>query len=245
MLKGVTFDWWHTVAETPWPDYDQRMREIRVQGIRDHLTRNGIAVEDGMLYRAYDEQAALLQETWAREADLSSREQVEAFLKFAGLPNTPPIGEGIERAMGEAMFQHLPVLRPHIADTLKRLQADGYHIGMVSNTGRTWGRFLREVQERLGIARYFKVRIFSDEVGVRKPGRAIFDRALEVLGLAPAAVVHVGDDVTADIAGARRAGMRAVWYNTGLWPGATARDADSEVHDFAELPELLATWRKR
>lgn len=243
MLEAVTFDWWHTVAETPWPDYDDRMREIRVTAIREHLDRHGAAVEDGALYRAYDDLAELLQRTWAREADLSAAEQVGAFLGSAGLRDSRPVREGIERAMGEAMFQHMPVLRPHIVDALRRLRQDGYRIGLVSNTGRTWGRFLRQVHERLGIARYFEVRVFSDEVGVRKPGRAIFERALDELRLPPAAVVHVGDDVTADIAGARRAGLKSVWYNTGFWPGASTREADAEIHDFAELPPTLARWR--
>ena len=33
MIRGVTFDWWHTIAETPWPDYDAHMRRIRVERI--------------------------------------------------------------------------------------------------------------------------------------------------------------------------------------------------------------------
>ena len=244
-IEAVTFDWWHTVAETPWPDYDEHMREIRVRAIRDHLARHGVRIDDAILYRAYDEQAALLARTWARDVDLSPEEQVKAFLSFATLDDAVGLEDGIQRAMGEAMFRNMPALNPHIADTLTRLKSEGYRIGMVSNTGRTWGRFLREVQERLGIARYFDVRVFSDEARVRKPGKEIFDRALAALGLGPAVVVHVGDDVTADIAGARRAGMRAVWYNTGFWPGAKTNEANAEIHDFAELPSILAEWRER
>ena len=245
MIEAVTFDWWHTVAETPWPDYDERMRDIRVQAIRKRLHGNGRAVDAGRLFSAYDRMAALLRDTWARGADLTAEEQVRAFVAFAGLDDRGDLMDGVAQAMGEAMFQNLPALNPHIEETLARLRADGYRIGMVSNTGRTWGRFLREVQDRLGVTRYFDVRVFSDEARVRKPAREIFDLALRALGAKPAEVVHVGDDVTADVAGARGAGMRAIWYNTGFWPDAGTNEANAEVQDFAEVPPILQTWRTR
>jgi len=243
-IQAVTFDWWHTVAETPWPDYDERMRDIRVRRIRDHLRGAGLTVDDATLYRAYDSLDDLLHETWARNEDLRSDQQVASFLRDMGLPDGSDLGEGIARAFGEAMLEAMPVLRPHIADTLARLRSDGYRIGMVSNTGRTWGRFLRVVQDRLGIAHYFDVRVFSDEVGVRKPGLEIFRRALDGLREMPSGLVHVGDDVEADVAGARGAGMRAIWYNNGSSAGSDPGGADAVIRDFADLPPLLRSWRK-
>lgn len=242
-IEAVTFDWWHTVAETPWPDYDERMRTIRVQGISDELRTAGIETDEASLYGAYDRLEGRLRETWAHNADLRSGEQVNAFLEYAGLRDRGDLHEGIMRAFGEAMLENMPILQPHIADTLAGLKADGYRIGMVSNTGRTWGRFLRQVQDRLGIAGYFDVRVFSDEVEIRKPGRGIFERALAALGVKPATAVHVGDDVEADVAGARGVGIRAIWYNNGSSSAADATGADAVIRDFAELPPLLRSWR--
>ncbi len=34
MIRGVTFDWWHTIAENPRPDYDARLRTARVEAWR-------------------------------------------------------------------------------------------------------------------------------------------------------------------------------------------------------------------
>ncbi len=242
-IEAVTFDWWHTVAETPWPDYDERMRTIRVEAISLHLRTVGIDVDEASLYGAYDRLEGRLRETWAHDADLRSGAQVSAFLDYAGLRDRGDLQEGITRAFGEAMLENMPILRPHIAETLADLQADGYRIGMVSNTGRTWGRFLRKVQDRLGIAGYFDVRVFSDEVEIRKPGREIFERTLAALGVKPTTAVHIGDDVDADVAGARGAGIRAVWYNNGSSPAADATGADAVIRDFAELPPLLRSWR--
>lgn len=56
--------------------------------------------------------------------------------------------------------------------------------------------------------------ISSSEIGVRKPHHLAFSAAREVLGVAPEAHIHVGDDWSADVVGAMRAGAWAVWLTT-------------------------------
>ena len=246
MIRGVTFDWWNTVAATT-PDQDQRLRTIRIERLRTALERLGGAGPLGTeaLLAAYDRQTELLEEGWARNVDLRPEEQVRAFLEFANLDGTDAsLSEAVAEAFGGALLELPPTLFPHIAETLDWLKRERYAVGMVSNTGRTWGRYLRPVQDRLGIGRYFDVRVFSDEVGIRKPGPAIFETALEALHLPPEEVFHVGDDVTADVAGAKALGMRAVWFDTGKWPDAETDEADAEIHDHAELPAVLRRWRR-
>lgn len=50
----------------------------------------------------------------------------------------------------------------------------------------------------------------STQLGVAKPDPAIFDPALDALGLDPATVLYVGDTVHADVLGATNAGMQVV-----------------------------------
>ena len=104
-------------------------------------------------------------------------------------------------------------------------------------------RCLRPSRDEGGIGKPFDVRVFSDEARARKPDRRMFEAALGPLRLPPGAVVHVGDDVAADVEGARAAGMRTVWFNTGLWPGARADHADAEIRDHEELFDVLGRWR--
>ena len=55
-------------------------------------------------------------------------------------------------------------------------------------------------------------RVFtSSEHGVGKGG-GLFDVVLDELGLEPGEVLHVGDNERADVEGARRHGIRAVWF---------------------------------
>jgi putative hydrolase of the HAD superfamily len=244
MIEGVTFDWWHTIAETPWLDWDDRMRILRIEKIQAALEEQGVVVSKEDLDHAYQTHTELLLASWKMLVDLTAEEQVKAFLRFAGVD---AYGDGllapVEEAFGRALETALPVLYPHLAQTVAQLHKDGYRIGIVSNTGRTWGRYLRPIQDELAIGRYFDVRVFSDEVRIRKPDRRIFDRALEGLHLRPEEVVHVGDDVDTDVAGAKALGMRAVWFNAGFWPEAKTDQADAEIRDHKELPAVLERWR--
>ncbi|HKZ90394.1 MAG TPA: HAD family hydrolase [Thermoplasmata archaeon] len=244
MIRGVTFDWWHTIAETPWPDYDVRMRRLRVDAARDALASGGVLVDESDLYAAYDRLTEHLIERWKTHGDLAAENQVDAFLRFADIrADSEGVGARLREAFGSAILARPPILFPHVSATLARLKREGYKVGLVSNTGRTWGRFLRPLQDELGIGRHFDVRVFSDEVGARKPLRVIFDAALRDLRLPPERVVHVGDDAVADIEGAKGAGMRAIWFDAGFWPQGRPVDADAEIHDHADLFEVLERWK--
>ncbi len=252
MIKGVTFDWWHTIAETPWPDYDAHMRKIRVERILDAFSDRGLVVDPEVLYHAYDRHTELLIEKWRAHVDLNGEEQLRAFLEFAGLDAADAdLLDALAASFGDAIRTKLPLLYPHVASVLAELKRRGYRVGLISNTGRTWGRFLRPIQDDLGIGKYFDDRVFSDELGIRKPEPAIFEAALEHLGLRPAEAVHVGDDLEADVAGSKALGLRAVWFDVGHESEHAVHDPnaggaappDASIHDHRELLEVLDRWR--
>ena len=252
MIQGVTFDWWHTIAETPWPDYDARMRRIRVERIAEAFSDRGLVVEPEVLYRAYDRHTELLAERWKAHVDLSGEEQLRAFLQFAGLDAADAdLLDAVAASFGDAIRSKLPVLYPHVAAVLAALKREGYRIGLISNTGRTWGRFLRPIQDDLGIGKYFDDRVFSDELGIRKPEAEIFEAALGHLDLRPEEVVHVGDDLEADIGGSKALGFRAVWFDVGHESEHAVHDPaaggaalpDAAIHDHRELLGILERWR--
>ena len=89
----------------------------------------------------------------------------------------------------------------------------------------------------------FRFTLTAGDVGRAKPDPVMFEIARERLGLAPAEIVHVGDDPEHDVQGARAAGYRSVWLNREErdWPGG--QPADAEIRSLAELEALLADWR--
>ena len=93
----------------------------------------------------------------------------------------------------------------------------------------------------VGIGRHFVATVNAARAGVAKPHPAIFALAAELTGQSPDCVIHVGDDPHLDVAGARAAGMQAVWVNR---PGVPWPDdlppPDLAVGDLAELAEALS-----
>lgn len=80
--------------------------------------------------------------------------------------------------------------------------------------------------------RFVDALVVSGEEGVSKPDPEIFRRALARVGCPPAEAVMLGDSWAADIAGARAAGIRAVWFN----PDGIARPEPAD--DVAEVRAL-------
>lgn len=92
---------------------------------------------------------------------------------------------------------------------------------------------------RIGINGHFQVFVSAREQGHAKPDTPIFHATCERLGLAPAEVLHVGDDPMLDVVGAHRAGMRSCWINRKKerWPV----DLPRPELEFATLAGL-ADW---
>lgn len=98
---------------------------------------------------------------------------------------------------------------------------------------------------RLGLAKYFKVIVSADEVGISKPDAAPFRTALEQAGIGADQALHIGDHPVDDIQGAQDAGLHSLWFNRlGLeWPGS--QPADGEVRCLSEIPGWLRNYQRQ
>ncbi len=93
--------------------------------------------------------------------------------------------------------------------------------------------------ERVGLGRYFSGSVSARLHGVAKPGRSIFLAACASAGAAPQQVLHLGDDLDTDVAGALAAGLHAGWICRP--DGAHAHAAPhAGAHRFADLQEVAA-----
>lgn len=83
-------------------------------------------------------------------------------------------------------------------------------IGIISNG------FLKTQYRKIevsGLQRFIQRMIVSDEIGVQKPAKAIFDYALAETGAHRHRCVMIGDNPDADIRGAIEAGWNAIYFN--------------------------------
>jgi FMN hydrolase / 5-amino-6-(5-phospho-D-ribitylamino)uracil phosphatase len=90
--------------------------------------------------------------------------------------------------------------------------------------------------QRCGIDDLFAGHITARAAGAAKPDPRIFAQLAELAGVAPQRVLHIGDDPLADVVGATRAGMQAVWLNRGArdWP----RDLPPPARTISTLAEI-------
>jgi len=135
-------------------------------------------------------------------------------------------------------------LEPNAKRVLDQLTHSGYELALVSNTfvpGFVMDRHL----EQLGLLEYFPTRIYSCDVGYRKPHRRIFELALERLSLRADQATFVGDLLDNDIHGATRVGMRAFWLNGNDDETPTLPHDAMRIRSLAELPVAIALERRR
>jgi putative hydrolase of the HAD superfamily len=83
-----------------------------------------------------------------------------------------------------------------------------YKVGVITN-GKTPIQYGK--MDQLGIRNDFDLIIVSEEAGVKKPDRRIFEMAFEKLDLKPEQCIYIGDHPINDIEGAARAGMNTIW----------------------------------
>jgi putative hydrolase of the HAD superfamily len=132
-----------------------------------------------------------------------------------------------------------------LADTthalLETLRERGLKLGLVSNAFDPPALLHRDL-EQLGIAERIDVAVFSSEVGRRKPDPAVFERALEALGVQAERALFVGDSLAADIAGAAALGMhtcQAVWFRAD----DDASGPEPDFQAFTQMDVLTAVRR--
>ncbi len=81
--------------------------------------------------------------------------------------------------------------------------------------------------------------IVGGEEPEEKPAASIFQKALTLANVKPEQALHIGDSLTADIAGANRMDILSVWVNPTSAENPTNVEPDYEVRDTVELKEIL------
>lgn len=107
----------------------------------------------------------------------------------------------------------------------------GYAIGLLSN-GNTYPKCV-------GLEGFFSFVAFSQDHGVAKPDRRLFEIALKEAGCPQCEMLHVGDSLETDVAGAHNAGIRSVWVNRKNAQRAGGAAPDYEISSLSQLPGIL------
>jgi len=250
--RALTVDLWHTLVYLE-PNAEEAYMRAQLDLATEILAAappaDGTPPPDPLTLRRSFERVYAEAISAAQEGrSVSPAQQMEEAGRRAGVRPAPEhYYEGLFHLVNRTPF--LPA--PGALDVLRHLRADGWAVGVVSNTVGEPGEALRPVLNRLGLDQVVETFVFSDEEPWTKPSPAIFGAALERLGAEARSAVHVGDGWV-DIEGARRAGFRAGVLFTGLQhyaeryrrlflpEGWSNPPTPYRLGTWGELPDLLA-----
>lgn len=183
---------------------------LHVGRVREALAEAGHPREEAALAAAEARARAVMYRRAGADPSLSDRGRwdvyVHELLAAAGVAE--PAWAAAQRAVESAHRRHNLWRRvpEGTRETLDRLAARGFRLGVVSNAD---GR-VRGLLGELGLADRFEVIVDSHEVGFEKPDPRIFEVARAHFGEPAARCAYVGDFPQVDVVGATRAGMAPV-----------------------------------
>jgi len=128
------------------------------------------------------------------------------------------------------------VLYPHVNITLLELLKRGLKLAVVSDAPRlqAWTRLAH-----LQLHHLFDTIVAFEDTGERKPSPKPFERAIEVLGIAPSEAIMVGDWPERDMVGAAKVGIKTAFARYGDTFGTVHSGADYELNDIYELVAIV------
>jgi putative hydrolase of the HAD superfamily len=242
MIDTITFDLWNTLISNQ-PMDSLRYRQRRVESIRKILEQDGLSIKFDDLAIAYDKGFGKCDEIWRKNQDLSTEEQLKIMFdlleneKLKEIPlNLMP---ELVKAFTMPILDEPPSLIDGAKETLQQIKKESYKIGLICNTGRTPGKTIRILLERLEMIHYFDVTVFSNELRIRKPDPRIFLYTLNQLKSYPKSSLHVGDIVELDVLGAKNAGMLSVHYNPIKTSHASSHSQDIRLAPDFSIKKLM------
>jgi putative hydrolase of the HAD superfamily len=129
---------------------------------------------------------------------------------------------------------------PHAGAVLSKLRSQAL-LAVATNAADSEEWEIRAALDKVGLDTLLDKVYCYRKIGHKKPSREFFAYILEDLGLQKSQVIMVGDDFEADVVGANKCGIRALWYNL-----RTAERHESTmhqtVHDLCSLPQILDSF---
>ncbi len=154
--------------------------------------------------------------------------------------------EDVER-LRVAFASPLPdafALAPGAEAALRWCKERGLAVAILTNTITRGDAEVALDRRRLGLEGLVDHIVSSYSIGWSKPHPAMFERGLSLAGVRASDAFMVGDDFIADVVGAKRIGMRAIWKSERREPDPSYPERpDATIASLVELPGVLELWR--
>ncbi|MBI2167949.1 MAG: HAD-IA family hydrolase, partial [Actinobacteria bacterium] len=215
-------------------------RELVADAWHALLAEAGLPVERLALGDAYDSVRREYWAAWRGNRQFTAVDAVRSLIEgLDGDGSLDHVADALLVAFLDCSERAEVLAVAGVDEVVPALKSAGVAVGIVCDVGLMPSRYLRAHLERHGLLQYFDHWSFSDEVGVYKPDRRIFEHALDGLGgVDPALAAHVGDRRRTDVAGALGMGMWAVRL-TAVYDDEDPEEGPSGDVVVASYDELL------
>lgn len=225
MIDGVLFDLDDTLCAYRRPSAEVLATAFERAGVEPLFSV-------GDYFRAFDDHI--------RPGQPFDAQRESCFAALAGERGVDPeVGRAVARAFAGERDHREVDCTPGAREALETL-AGSHRVGLVTNGPPD----MQSIKlEALGLADAFETVVHAGHDAPAKPAPEPFHRALEALSVEPERAVHVGNSLSADVAGAKAAGLRAAWLagTPDADPGDHAPDyVLSSLAELAEPPWLEA-----
>ncbi len=232
-LEAVTFDLWDTLV------YNRNYKEFRFPELKRILRECGSTLTENEIDEAYRYGFEYSRDTIPLEGyrHIETHEIIDKVLEKTGY-NTDTTRDRLIHVYEEAILCDPPKLKEGVFEALDYVKPR-YKVGLISVTGVSPGRLVREILRDHGVLDYFDALTFSDEVKIVKPNPNLFTRCIDELRVEPQNAIHIGDSFKSDIVGAIDAGMHTIWLKTREMHQKQGYVPDKTIMSLKELPEAL------
>lgn len=203
-IKHILFDLGGTLmhAKDDWAEIHRRADDALVQKLKEYDIQLDAKVFRSRLEKYYNQR------------DMDFHETTYHFILRELLKelNYVEVAESILRSALDAMYAITQTnwqLEKDAVETLRSLKSRQYHLGIFSNAGDD--KDVQELIQNFGIHNYFDFVLTSAACYYRKPHARAFEISMARWNITPKECVMIGDSLVADIYGAKKLNMKAIW----------------------------------
>lgn len=243
--RAVVFDLFGTLvffddSRVPTMEIAGRRVPLTVRDLPGLLDGLGLPLE-GFLRELRKAGEAIFEQKRREGIEIPTAVRFERTLLALGLEPAEAAASAREMAARHMDTLARAVVCPPDRVALLAALAKRHRLALLSNFDS--GATARRVLDEAGLSPLLEVVVISEEEGLRKPSRELFDRTCARLALAPSECLYVGDTLVEDIEGSTAAGLSAVWIRSASVRAGQAEDPESPalgtLEDVRELPVWL------
>ena len=249
MLRGLVFDFDHTLAKPRTPLADQWQAGARMA--QSYLESQGLKLFPDFWEQVLEARRFAQQKSEEEEEEHIANDTMSFLLQFCGYPASKMDQQVLKTSVDLFYAPEMTGwdLLPGVTDTLAALQDMGLQLAVIANY--PCARVFQRTLDYLQLRSFFSVALCSASFEWRKPSPEIFDQVLKQWDLYPYEVAVIGDNLREDIAGGLQLGAMTVRAQVTAADAQTTYNnqraearitPDASFKTWPELIDLIRPW---